>query len=371
MSFNIGDRVGDYVVTSMLGAGGMGVVYQVRHVISDRLEALKVLLPSCRSNPELAERFMREIRLHASLNHPNIAALHNAFHFDDQLVMVIEFVEGETLSQAIRRGPIPQRQAVEVMTGVLLALDYAHSKGVIHRDVKPSNVMFTSVGEVKLMDFGIAFGATGGPHLTQTGAVVGSMYYMSPEQVRAEKLDGRSDLYAVGVTLYEAVTGRTPVLGRSSNDIMHAQLNEIPPLASSINPEIVEEISFILARALEKDPARRFQRAGDFASALQRVLPVLPDTSAAPTLMMANRHQNLPSWAAKTPSTNSQAFAFDPIGLERVRKELAVHVGPMAKVLVERAAKRSRSWRELYGLLANEVPAGKERSQFLSACPPG
>jgi serine/threonine-protein kinase len=369
LSIKIGDRVGDYQVISMLGTGGMGAVYQVRHNISERLEALKILLPSCGSNPELAERFMREIRLHASLSHPNIAALHNAFHFDDQLVMVIEYIDGETLTEALRRGPVPQRYAVQLMLQVLSALEFAHSKGVIHRDVKPSNIMFTRDGKVKLMDFGIAFAQRAQTHLTQTGAVLGSMYYMSPEQVRAETVDVRSDIYATGITLFESVTGRLPFLGKNAAEILNAHLHQPPPTAKSISPEIMDELSRILARSLEKDPSRRFQSAGEFAQALLQLLPALPDTSALPTVVMPRASENPPSWAAKTPHTSSQAFAFDPVGLERVRKDLAQHIGPMAKLLVDRAAKRSRSWGELYSLLAPEVPAGKDRDRFLAGCP--
>ena len=353
----------------MLGAGGMGAVYQVRHGISDRLEALKVLLPNCQSNPELAERFMREIRLHASLSHPNIAALHNAFRFDDQLVMVIEYVDGETLAQGLRRGPLTQRHAVQLGAQILGALDFAHARGVIHRDVKPSNVMLGRDGTVKLMDFGIAYGQSAQTHLTQTGSVVGSMYYMSPEQVRAEAVDGRSDIYATGVTLFEAVTGQLPLQGKTAAEIFNAHLYQAPLNAHTVNRNVPEELAAALTRSLEKDPGRRFQTAGEFAQVLLQMLPSMPDVSVQPTVVAAQPERNAPSWALKTPQTSSQAFAFDPLGLERVRKDLAQHIGPMAKVLVDRAAKRSRSWTELYSMLASEVPPGRERERFLASCP--
>lgn len=352
----------------MLGAGGMGVVYQVRHLISERIEALKVLLPDYSSSPDLAERFMREIRLHASLNHPNIAALHNALRIDNQLLMVIEFVDGETLADALRRGPLPQRRAVELIAQVLSALDYAHSRGVVHRDIKPSNIMLTREGSVKLMDFGIALGLRGYAHLTQAGAAVGSMSYMSPEQVRGETVDGRSDVYATGVTLFEAVTGQRPITGKDAAEVLDAQLNLVPPLARAANPSVSEALSRAIQRSLEKETAKRFATAGEFAQELLQILPSIPDVPPPATVFLP-RSENPPSWAAQTPRTSSHAMSFDPVGLERLRKDLAQHIGPMAKLLVDRAAKRSRNWQELYAMLAAEVPTGKDRDRFLAACP--
>ena len=156
MAFEIGQRVGDYEVVSMLGVGGMGHVYQVRNVISNRIEAMKVLLPDLVAEPDLAVRFISEIRTLASFDHPNIAQLHTAFQVDNQLVMMMEFVEGFTLEQRAKQGPIPQSDIINYMQQALAALSYAHGRGVVHRDIKPANIMVTSHGVVKLMDFGIA-----------------------------------------------------------------------------------------------------------------------------------------------------------------------------------------------------------------------
>src|SRR5436190_10271508 len=168
MSFQIGSRVGDYEVLDVLGAGGMGQVYKVRNVISDRVEAMKVLLPNLENEPDLADRFMREIKVQAKLDHPNIASLHTALRVGNQLLMLMEFVEGTTLEQLLKSGPIPVEQAVDYMSQVLSALSYAHAHGVIHRDLKPANMIRTPKGLIKLMDFGIAkLGAD--RKLTQTG----------------------------------------------------------------------------------------------------------------------------------------------------------------------------------------------------------
>ena len=202
-----GQRVGDYEVLGVLGAGGMGKVYKVRNVISDRIEAMKVLLANLALQKELADRFLREIKLLASLNHPNIAALNTALTLDNQLVMMMEYVDGVTLASRLQQGPIPPVDAVNYSEQLLGALSYAHKLNVIHRDVKPANMMLTPKGVVKLMDFGIAR-PNNDSGMTVTGTTLGSLNYMSPEQVRGEPVDQRSDLYSMGVSIYEMVTGQ-------------------------------------------------------------------------------------------------------------------------------------------------------------------
>src|SRR5271167_960545 len=184
-----GQRLGDYEVLGVLGAGGMGKVYKVRNVISDRTEAMKVLLANLAGQKELADRFLREIKLLAALNHPNIAALHSALTLDNQLVMLMEYVDGVTLASRLASGPIPPAEAINHSQQILSALGYAHTLNVIHRDVKPSNMMLTPQGAVKLMDFGIAR-PNNEVGMTLTGTTLGSLNYMSPEQVRGSEVDG-------------------------------------------------------------------------------------------------------------------------------------------------------------------------------------
>ncbi len=386
MSLRPGDRISDYEVIGMLGTGGMGAVYQVRHLISHRVEAMKVLLPDFESNAELAERFIREIRLQASLSHPNIASLHNALSFGNQLMMVMEFVDGQTVGEIIRRAPLSQLQTAQIAVQVLAALDYAHSRGIIHRDVKPSNVMITSDGAAKLMDFGIARGVTEHGSLTQAGAAVGSLYYMSPEQLRGETLDGRSDLFSTGVTLFEALTGQRPFRGGNASELLRAQRGEPVPDAGAGNAYVSTELSRIIGRALSHDPRERYQTASEFRDDVNGFLR----SFAAHSLASAERDLRSISKAERflptgmpvstsrpgsSPQSSSRGtpnpIHFDPLGLERVRKELAQHIGPMAKVMVDRAAKRARSWQELYAQLAPEIPAGKERERFLASYPRG
>jgi serine/threonine protein kinase len=304
MNFEIGSTIGDYEVIGILGAGGMGKVYKVRNTISDRVEAMKVLLPDLANEPDLADRFLREIKVQASLEHPNIAALHTAVRVDNQLLMLMEFVEGVTLEQKMGEGPIPTAQAVDYIRQMLAALDFAHSRGVIHRDIKPANMMLTPGGVVKLMDFGIAKGATD-RRLTMTGTTMGSLYYMSPEQIQGTAgLDARSDLYSMGVSLYELVTGKRPFDGDSQFAIMAAHLEKTPVAPIQIDPKLPQMLNDVILMSVLKDPSARFQTAGAFRNALGNVagLATRPASvaTAAPVAVTAPR--TVPAVAAQARS---------------------------------------------------------------------
>lgn len=280
--FTTGQHVGDYEILSILGLGGMGKVYKVRNVISDRVEAMKVLLPDLSSHQGLAERFLREIRLLAALNHPNIAALRTALTYENQLVMIMEFVEGETLANRLARAPMSTSEAVNYSGQVLSALSYAHKQNIIHRDIKPANMMLTPQGVVKLMDFGIARSSTDGG-LTSTGTTLGSLNYMPPEQVRGEQADARSDIYSFGVSLYEMLTGKLPFQGDSQYSLMTAHLNSNPPAPITLRSDLPQSLNEIILMAMAKDPADRFQSADAFRAALNTV-PVSPLPVASTTV---------------------------------------------------------------------------------------
>jgi len=285
--FTIGQHIGDYEVLSILGLGGMGKVYKVRNVISDRVEAMKVLLPDLTSHQSLADRFLREIRLLASLNHPNIAALRTAMTFENQLVMVMEFVDGETLSNRLSRAPISTADAVNYADQVLSALSYAHAHNIIHRDIKPANMMLTPQGVVKLMDFGIARSGTDAS-LTSTGTTLGSLNYMPPEQVRGEAADARSDIYSFGVSLYELLTGKLPFQGDSQYSLMTAHLNQQPVEPITLRGDLPQALNQIILIAMAKDPAQRFQSAEAFRKALKSV-PVADLPGAGTTFAASAR----------------------------------------------------------------------------------
>jgi len=298
MSYEPGQRVGDYEIMEVLGAGGMGEVYKVRNVISDRLEAMKILLPDLARQQELAGRFLREIKVLAGLEHPNIAALRTASNVGNQLIMIMELVEGTTLAHRLRAGAFPEREAVEFVDQVLAALSYAHARGIVHRDIKPANMMLTRTGIVKLMDFGIAR-AAGENKLTQTGSTLGSIYYMSPEQVQGQAIDARSDLYSLGASLYEMVTAQHPFEGDTGFTIMKGHIDGqlVPP--REVNPNISPALNDVIVRAMAKDPIQRYQNADEFAGALQGVRRIIQTSARAAAAVVPTV---APSIAATTPS---------------------------------------------------------------------
>ncbi len=280
MALEPGTRVGDYEILALLGAGGMGQVYSARNIISGRTEAMKVLLPDFASEPELAARFTAEIRTLAALDHPNIAQLRTAFQFENRLIMIMEFVEGVTLEKRANAAPIPVDEVVNYSMQVLAALSYAHSKGVTHRDIKPANIMITSHGLVKLMDFGIAK-STNDLQLTRPGTTMGSVYYMSPEQVRGGTVDARSDIYSFGVTMYEMLTGRRPFQGDTAYGVLNAQLTQAPEPPMQVNRALPQELNNIVLRAMVKSPEGRFQTADEFRGALRSLQPAKSDPTAS------------------------------------------------------------------------------------------
>src|SRR5271165_4781212 len=282
MSEEATKRIGDYEILGVLGEGGMGKVFKVRNVISARIEAMKVLLPDLAGRQDLADRFLREIKLLAGLNHPNIAALRTALTLNNQLVMVMEYVEGTTLATRLEQGPIPPADAVNYVDQVLGALSYAHRQKVIHRDIKPANMMLTPEGVVKLMDFGIARSGTD-RGLTMTGTTMGSLYYMSPEQVKGQATDQRSDLYSLGVSLYELVTGERPFRADSDFSLMAAHLQQLPKPPIEVRSDLPAALNDIILMAIAKDPAQRFQTADAFRNALKSISGGLPTTVPAGT----------------------------------------------------------------------------------------
>ena len=305
---DVNKRIGDYEILEELGRGGMGRVYRVRNVISDRVEAMKVLLPDLVSRADLESRFLREIKTLAALEHPNIATLRTAMKDGDQLVMIMEFVDGESLSQRLKRGPLPVAEALTYVDHVLDALSYAHARHVIHRDIKPANMMLSSDGLVKLTDFGIAR-SRNDVTLTAAGTTTGSLPYMSPEQVNAEPTDARSDLYSVGISLYEMVTGQRPFQADSDFAVMVAHLKEVPRAPMELAPALGSELNAVIMKAIEKGPADRYQSADEFRNALMSVpafaatlttaagtgapLPPLPTSSQAETVVSKARTANV------------------------------------------------------------------------------
>ena len=269
MSFEIGDQVGDYRIVGAVGSGGAGRVFRVEHAITGRVEAMKVLLETRADSEASAERFQREIKLQAKLDHPGIASVHNAFWAKEELVMIMELVGGSSLDRLIAAGPANVEPTLRFGMQSLEALDYAHRQGVTHRDVKPENIMVTTDGRVKLMDFGLAK-ETKDPKLTQMGSVIGSVFYISPEQARGSAdVDHRTDVYSFGAVLYELVTGRKPFAHENTYALLQAAVNESPRPPREIRPDMPAGLNNAILRAMAKDPDDRFQTAEEFRLALQ------------------------------------------------------------------------------------------------------
>ena len=350
---NIGDRIGDYEIIEVIGAGGMGQVYKVRNVLSERIEAMKVLLPKLEGDTELAERFLREIKVQATLDHPNIAKLNTALRASNQLVMIMEFVEGTSIEKLLEQGALPVPEAANYAGQVLDALAYAHSRGVVHRDIKPANIMRTPAGVVKLMDFGIAR-IKADRKLTQTGRTVGSLYYMSPEQIQGTEPDPRSDLYSLGVALYEMVTGRRPFQGDSDYSVMAAHLQQTPPSPIQILPGLPEAISDIIVMAMAKDPLARFQSADAFHAALNAVMAgsAAPVQVATQTIITPQAPPPLPAAPAPTPLSAPPPIPAQKSGS---RRGLYMTLGSVATLAVLVAAVMEGP--KFFGTRANSPPS--------------
>jgi serine/threonine-protein kinase len=247
----------------------MGVFFKALDTRLDRTVGIKTLHTEFSVDSQLRERFVNEAKALAKLNHPNICVLHDFFEEQDKLFIVMEYIEGETLADLARRiGAIPADKIIPVFRQILLALDYAHRKSIIHRDIKPSNIMLSPQGVVKVMDFGIAKIVGSSKHLTMTGRKVGSIPYMSPEQITQKEIDHRSDLYSLGVTLYQLCTGRVPFDSTSDFEVMKSHLEDPPPPPRSIEPKIPKRLEDIILKSMMKKPEQRYQTALEMRDAL-------------------------------------------------------------------------------------------------------
>ena len=265
----IGTQIGSYRIEQMIGEGGMGTVYRGTEVNLDRPVAIKVLNADLARQPEIVERFRAEARAQANLNHPNIATLYAFLTHENTALIVMELVEGENFQAMVeRRGPIPTNDTVPLFKQALLGIGAAHRVGIVHRDIKPSNLMLSKSGLVKVMDFGIAK-AIAERGMTRTGMQVGTVFYMSPEQVKGQRVDIRSDIYALGVTLFEMLTSRVPFAADSDFQVLSDHVNAAPPLPTRFYPYIEKGYENIVLKALEKHPDDRFQSVEEFGAALE------------------------------------------------------------------------------------------------------
>ena len=290
----IGTRVLEFELTAVVGAGGMSVVYRARHRVTAQEVAIKILPPELAIHDELKARFVEEARVLALLEHPNIVSLNNFSEASGRLCLIMQFVDGVTFeNKIISTGKVPWQEVMRVGIEVLKALEYAHGQKVIHRDIKPSNVLIRAADSaIKVTDFGIAR-IIGNTRLTSTGQTMGTVRYMSPEQVRGKSVDARSDIYSLGVTLYEGLTGRTPFEGDNQFDIMQQHLNRKPPALASMSVEVPATVEKALLRALEKDARDRYQLAQEFRVALEGELLRVAPAALAQTGLVPSQPRTL------------------------------------------------------------------------------
>lgn len=270
-------ELGHYRIMEKLGEGAMGEVFKGLDTLLEREVAIKLLRPELSNRPDIVERFRTEAVALARLNHTHIATLYSFLPHESQYFMVMEFVRGESLAKLIERnGALPWQQAVGLVSQALEGLEHAHRLGVVHRDIKPSNMMVTHIGVLKVMDFGIAR-ILEKARLTRAGHLIGTLEYMSPEQIAGLDTDARADLYSLGVVLYELVTGRVPFEASSDYDLIKAQMEEPPKPPRIRVPDLPAAVEEQILRALEKKPENRFESAADFHVALAWIAAPGPD----------------------------------------------------------------------------------------------
>jgi serine/threonine-protein kinase len=341
-------------VERLIGRGAMGVIYEAHDPVIDRKVAIKLIradLLSGEDQEAFLARFQREARAAGRCVHPNIVAIYDFAMHEGNPYLAMEYVEARHLGQVLSQsGRFSQPEAVAVIGQVLDALACAHDVGIVHRDVKPANILLLANGRVKMTDFGIA--RFDGAELTMDGAVIGTPSYMSPEQCRGEAVDVRSDLFSTGVVLYELLSGERPFPGRNFAEVTWRLANEPPPDIRDKVAGLSPALAAVVDRALAKNPADRFASAAEMAAALR----------GAPQDAPQGTTQNDGTVVMRSPTVGTAGVAEET--LSTIERRLAPHVGPMARHLVQNAARRAGSLDELCDTLGRLIERPEQRAQF-------
>jgi serine/threonine-protein kinase len=372
MNLEIGTQLGDYRIVSRIGQGSYGVVFEAEHVITRRIDAVKFLHDAGPGSADDEQRFLQEIQVQARLHHPNIATVHTAFRTPWGLALAMEKVPGEPLSAILKRGRPPLQEGVRYILATLSALHCAERFGIVHRDIKPDNILITPEGQVKITDFGLAQ-IRGSARITSSGESLGTPCYMAPEQVvGTNPVDGRTDIYSTGVVLYEIVTGRPPFQASNGFAVMMAHQNTQPIPPAEIDPAIGWPLSGVITAALQKSPERRFQNAAQFHEALTQAMPGAP-ASLAPLSagVLARGHARIAAlvacgcmclgglmmWAARLKFREANAVARPAVSAPVRPAAISVSV---PEVPVESVRAPVESLPATPGPLGQKAPAGRQ-----------
>ena len=375
-----GSWFGDYQILDLLGVGGMGNVYRAREKMLDRLVALKTLSPELGYEPSFVERFSKEARAVARLNHPNIVQVFAFGEVQGIYYLAMELLEGLSLGHYLRaNGRWSEYEAISIVRYLCRALSVAHAQGLVHRDIKPDNVILTRAGEVKLVDLGIAKQMGEENSMTQTGTAIGTPNYIAPEQILGQRdIDGRADIYSLGATLYHLVTGRVPFQGSSGPHVMSMHLVEPFPDPRNFQPSISEGFCLVLRKMMARDRDERYPDVMSLDADLYRLQTgATPEAQEPAATLVSSEFQlpgvgagqaSRPGAAAEGQRTSITPATFDSGILRRIEEHLSVQIGPMAKVLVRRTASASPSLTALCDELAKQIPPGPGRETFRAHC---
>src|SRR5215467_10966361 len=362
------DRIGKYRIEHVVGRGAVGIVYKGYDEHIDRAVAIKALQPQILAdladNAETLKRFAAEVRSAGRCLHPNIVTVFDYLEQDNAPYIVMEYVPAGTLEVVIKSGAnLPVRQVSEIMGQLLLALEHAHAKGIIHRDIKPGNILCNGPTSIKIADFGIAQINT--LDLTRTGrfALLGTPNYMAPERFIGRPDDARGDLYSAGMVLFQLLTGQLPFTASDTHELIHRRLNEPPPPARSIRPGLSAVWEGVIQRSLARNPDDRFQSAREFLEAVRGALKA-DNSDTAPSLDLTVFSTEIPKASTSKSTNQSMAERLMPETLAQLERTLARSLGPIARILVKRAAGETMDAQQLLTALSQPLKSEREVTLF-------